>query len=250
MASPFPPNAVLTFSVTSGFATDPKTGNKVPVATTIEVEAYLKSDSRPRGLFYPGIDEQEEPLVGRAIEELPDGVANLSKAWATLTDPVTGKAQTGRFTLYRGTPSAFGTESVLGPKISGVFRSTAASGGVAIPQPTPGQYPATTALAIHKLVAIVGGSLVLADQTNLAHADAIAGMTLNAAAVGQKPQLARAGLIEDSSWNWIPGQPIFLGTNGNLTQDGSTIVLGFLMPVGWVPEPTKIYLEIEEPIFF
>jgi hypothetical protein len=202
-------------------------------------------------LFYPGIDEQEEPLVGRAIEDLPDGIANLSKAWAVLTDPVTGKAQTGHFTLYRGTPSAFGTESVLGPKISGVFKSlVSGSSGTAIPQPTPGQYAATTALSIHKMVALIGGSLVLADQTNLAHADAIAGLTLNAAAVGQKPQLARAGLIEDSSWSWTPGQPIFLGTNGNLTQDGSTITSGFLMQVGWVPEPTKIYLEIEEPIFF
>src|SRR5579885_3107981 len=125
MGSPFPANAVLTFSVATGpLVTDPRTGAKVPAVLPVTVKAYLRSDTRPRGLFYPGIDEADEPLSGRFVDPstVPDGIGQLSKAWAVITDPVTQKTQSGWFTLYRGTASPFGTEAALGAKVSGTFR--------------------------------------------------------------------------------------------------------------------------------
>lgn len=129
MASPFPANAVLVFQVSDGtMTTDPKTGNKKPGTEAIELKAYLNSDSRPRGLFYPGLDEAEEPLRGYIVEapdgssNLPSGIGHLSKGQVTITDPVTGATKSGIFTLYRGTPSPFGVEAATGAKISGVFR--------------------------------------------------------------------------------------------------------------------------------
>ncbi len=260
MASPFPTNAEITFSVASGTMTADSRGNPIPAVMTVTIAAYLSPKGtpgvgNPRSRYNPGVDESEETLSGRVTDNpdgesfLPEGIDHLSKGWATITDPVTGKTKSGYFTLYRGTPSPFGVEAALGASISGIFKGVAqGSSGATPPQPTPGQYAAAVDTAAHKLVALIGGELVLADQTNVSHAAAIAGITLNSVTATGKPLVAREGLVEDSGWNWTPGQPIFLGTNGNLTQDGSTITTGFLMQVGWVPEPTKVWLEIEEAI--
>ncbi|MBW4692205.1 MAG: hypothetical protein KME27_10610 [Lyngbya sp. HA4199-MV5] len=251
MASPFPSNAVLTFSVATGaIATDPRTGNKQPATLTVTVKAYLKPDSRPRGLFYPGIDESDEPLSGRLTNPstVPNGVGHLSKGWAVITDPVTKDTQSGWFTLYRGTPSPFGVEAALGAKVSGIFRAQAVAGGaqgIAL-QPTPGQYPAAIALSLHRLVALHNGQLVYADATDITQTEGAIGLTLNAVAAGGKPQFATSGLMQDTGWSWTVDQPVFVGSVGNLTQNPLIVAPGYYQEVGVAVSATQLLLGLEE----
>ncbi|GEM_PF-2840520 len=251
MGSPFPANAALTFSAAIGpLTTEPRTGARVPGALTIEVKAYLKPDNRPRGLFYPGIDEAEEALTGRFVNPstVPTGVGHLSKAWAVITDPVTKQTQAGWFTLYRGTAGPFRVEASLGAKVTGVFRAQAIAGGTnaPIPQPTPGQYPTAIALAVHKLVALVNGQLVLAAASDVTQPDGAIGLTLNAVAAGGKPQLATSGTVQDANWNWTANQAVFVGANGAMTQTPLTIAPGYYQQVGLAVSAKQVVLNLEE----
>lgn len=257
MPSPFAgyTNSTLQFSIPSGeLLTDPATGNRYPGAISTTISAFLKSDkSRDQNnLYYPGLDESEERLSGYATNPtlLPVGVGHLSRAWATITDPVTKRTKSGYFTLYRGTPSPFGVEAVTGAVLKGIFKSLVEGTIQAAPVEPPGdgQYVAGSDLAAFRVVALVGGVLVYADRTNLAHMDAIAGITLNAVSAGGYPLLKRDGLVDNVGWDWVPGEPIFLDTAGQLTQNAEGFTSGFLLLLGWVPTPNQLHLEIEEPI--
>ena len=120
-------NATLVFQVPSGtLTTDPQTGNPAPANQTVKITAWLKLLSPaqiPKGLNYPGSDEGAEILGGRCVSplDLPAGIGMLSKGTATITNPTTGRSQTGTFVLYRGLASPFNVEQKMGAEIYGTF---------------------------------------------------------------------------------------------------------------------------------
>lgn len=110
-------------------------------------------------------------------------------------------------------------------------------------------YPAGENIAAFRMVALIDDELVLANQADESHAYAIAGITLTAATTGQSPSVQRSGMVVNPAWSWTPGEPIYLGSNGQLTQDGTAITSGFLLPLGWAAEATRLWLEIGQPTF-
>lgn len=52
--------------------------------------------------------------------------------------------------------------------------------------------------------------------------------------------------MENTAWNWVPQKPVFLGTDGTLTQ--SLIGVLFVQQVGVAINPTKIVIRISQPI--
>lgn len=85
--------------------------------------------------------------------------------------------------------------------------------------------------------------LVYADQTILAHAQAIIGFTLTA---GTSVQLLVSGIYSDDIMDWDPTLPLWLGEEGQLTQVRPTS--GLLVQVGRVIETNKIQIDIEPAI--
>lgn len=69
-----------------------------------------------------------------------------------------------------------------------------------------------------RIMVSIGGDLEYADQTNLTHADRLCGMTLNAANIGEPLKIQTVGNIRDPIFTWAIGTPLYLGTNGLLTE--------------------------------
>lgn len=72
-----------------------------------------------------------------------------------------------------------------------------------------------------------------------------AGITLNAASIGDTILVVRDGIITELTWNWIPDQPIFISTNGVLTQTPPSLPI---RRVGWAMSATQINLDPQPTI--
>ncbi|AGH07412.1 hypothetical protein SUFG_00045 [Sulfitobacter phage phiCB2047-B] len=67
-----------------------------------------------------------------------------------------------------------------------------------------------------------------------------AGVSRMATVAGEAIKLVRQGLMEESGWNWEVNKPIFISTQGVLTQ---TLPMGIVRRIGWAISPTKVNLE-------
>lgn len=252
MSSVFPVNANLTFHLPTGqIVTDPETGNVTPVLGDLVVEAYLKPDgvqaNRAVQDTSPGVQTPIEIMSGRMVNPMfvPPAIPDLAEA-----DAIIG-GRTGKFLIRVPTQSVWGDREILGDKIYGTFTliKGTSSSTPEIPAIESGLIAGVNLSAL-RVVAVVNGQLVYADHRIEAHAYTIAGLTRAAVAVGQSPVLLGEGVISDASWQWTLGQPIFLGQNGFLTQDASSIDSGFLVSLGRVLKPTQIYFDIDEEVTF
>lgn len=112
---------------------------------------------------------------------------------------------------------------------------------------------AGSALGGHRIVAqspTNNNTVVYADASNSAHANLVFGMTLNAASSGGSVDVAVCGEFTEPTWNWTLGLPIFLSVDGTLTQTAPTSsVADFSLVVGFPITPTKLFVNIREPIF-
>lgn len=78
---------------------------------------------------------------------------------------------------------------------------------------------AAITLSGHRVVRpLPDGTVTYADSTRLVDATAALWLTLDAANAGDEINLVAIGNVTEPSWNWVPGEPIFLGPNGTLTQ--------------------------------
>lgn len=67
-----------------------------------------------------------------------------------------------------------------------------------------------------------------------------AGVTRMATVSGDPVDVVRVGLMEEATWGWTPNAPIFISTNGVLTQ---TLPAGLVRRIGWAISATKINLD-------
>jgi len=78
------------------------------------------------------------------------------------------------------------------------------------------------------------------------HANKILGMTIEAIISGLI-RIQNNGPFSEPSWNWILDTPIWLGTDGLMTQIVPTS--GFSLIIGFPISQTSIFIDIGEPIF-
>lgn len=96
------------------------------------------------------------------------------------------------------------------------------------------------AIGGHRVVRLVDGVARIASSAVTAHAQAMLGVTLHAAALGAPLAVALTGVVTESSWAWTSGASVFLGVDGSLTQ---TLPAGPLIRrVGAAISPTSIVL--------
>lgn len=74
----------------------------------------------------------------------------------------------------------------------------------------------------------------------------ILGLTTGAVSIGATATVQTFGRITESSWNWTVGDPVFLSTNGQLTQTIPTT--GFRQIIGIPITTTTLFVDISEPI--
>ena len=108
-------------------------------------------------------------------------------------------------------------------------------------------YPADIAISGHRIVRSNQlGRALYADSSTLADANAVIGLTLNAALAGDPVNIQVAGEVQEPSWSWTVGLPVFLGANGLPTQVAT--VTGFQLIVGVATASDRLVLGIKQPI--
>lgn len=108
---------------------------------------------------------------------------------------------------------------------------------------------AANAVGGNRFVYLDGDQVVYANNQNLEHGMKIVGVTTNAANVGDTLNISFFGEIEEPTWNWDMGKPIFLGVNGLPTQVVPTHPsAAFSLIVGFPISPTKMFVSKREPI--
>lgn len=89
------------------------------------------------------------------------------------------------------------------------------------------------------------GQVFLLDQADATHIDLLLGIAITSGDVGDTIIVQRAGTLDDANWTWT-ADPVYLGSNGMITQVAPTT--GFRVRLGASPMPTRINLDISEPI--
>lgn len=82
--------------------------------------------------------------------------------------------------------------------------------------------------------------------TDLDNIFSLLGITLTAAQAGQPVNVQRSGVLDDAAWCWVPGQRVYLGLAGQLTQmpieDGAHVL------VGTAVSATRLNLFLQDPV--
>lgn len=129
------------------------------------------------------------------------------------------------------------------------------------PQQGPPGVPGLDGNAVASLVQKLAGETlsghraVFVDTDNkLYYADpadesarVICGITTGAASAGATASAQFSGVMNEPSWSWTPALPVFLSTNGALSQTPPPS--GYLVEVGRALTPTSILIEFSTPIF-
>jgi hypothetical protein len=110
-------NATLTWSVASGYTTDPDTGNYIPMSSGVVYYASLKQKANPRYDYLLGADNTAVYMEGRLTGPLAlSGITPGSNASATIN------GREGRFELLPNEQIAEHYWQFLGTPIRGIFR--------------------------------------------------------------------------------------------------------------------------------
>jgi hypothetical protein len=105
--------------------------------------------------------------------------------------------------------------------------------------------PAGEAIGGHRLVYISSGAVYYASADNLQHLGKVIGVSMNAASIGGPVEIRSVGYLTDNSFAFTDG-PIYLGTNGLLTQD--SMVGLFIQQVATQLTATEIFVSIGQGI--
>ena len=92
------------------------------------------------------------------------------------------------------------------------------------------------------------GFLYYASSFTENHYNKILGITTQASTTGANTTVQIMDVMEESSWNWTPDLPIFLGDNGLLTQNEDATGI-FILQIGVALTATKIYIDKQFPLF-
>jgi hypothetical protein len=106
--------------------------------------------------------------------------------------------------------------------------------------------PAGANLSGHKAVAILGGEVLQADHTSIGHRGLVRGIATGAVGQGETARVQVYGPLREPSWSWTAGLPIYVGTNGSLTQSAPTT--GWLQQIAVADSPTQIFID-PQPVF-
>lgn len=246
---------------------------KLLTADTLEINTLSASGLRPTGgqLIYRSPVDLAGATVEMTIWRGDEAVLVLNQdAGLSITAPgtierVITDEQTALLvgedltytldvTFVGPTVTCYFTGSVGGPNSGcrgeGVIVTSGEQGppGIGIPGPAGGsalQRTAGETISALRAVYELDRQVFLLDQADAAHIDFLLGITLNAADISTPVNVQRSGVLDDASWRWLPGR-VWLGADGLLTQTPPTS--GFDLAIGTAVSPTRITLNLQDPI--
>lgn len=98
-------------------------------------------------------------------------------------------------------------------------------------------------LSGHRVVVIVDNEAFYADNTNPDHLHLVRGITVASALLGETTCIQISGPLVEPSWTWTPKLPLYLSTNGTLTQSAPSS--GFLKQIAVADTPTRIMIDTQ-----
>lgn len=107
-------------------------------------------------------------------------------------------------------------------------------------------FPAAVPVGGHRAVRLLAGEVVYADNSTVADANLVLGITVGAAVQGALVQIQTGGLMTEPSWAWTPDQPIFLGSDGGLTQ--VVPAAGFSLILALAISMTQVLILLKSPL--
>jgi hypothetical protein len=109
-------------------------------------------------------------------------------------------------------------------------------------------YTAAEPVSGHTVLAVdASGQVFPASADTLSHALRIAGVSLNAAALGDDATIVAAGLVQHDGWAWTPDEPVYLGLGGALVQSLPVEAL-FSRVIGTAAGATRLLVGLQPPI--
>lgn len=105
---------------------------------------------------------------------------------------------------------------------------------------------AGAAISGHRAVRHNSSGLMVYASADQPEARSVYGISLGAASSGQSMQVQTLGDLEEPSWTWTPGLPIYLGLNGALTQ--TVPVANQQIQIGVAITATKAFIRLGQAI--
>lgn len=136
-----------------------------------------------------------------------------------------------------------GARYTLGKGELVVFEDLAAT---AAPATSPQTVTAAVPISGHMVVAATAAGVIPADSGNAALAGSVIGIATQSASAGAVLDVASAGQMTELSWAWTPGQPLYAGPTGVLTQTPPTS--GFVQSVAVAETATTILVALGDPV--
>lgn len=131
-------------------------------------------------------------------------------------------------------PAAVTTQLAVGQGPAGV------SGGVTI------KVAAVDINAYKAVTTNASGLLIYADAGTPTHGDQVLGISATASLAGGAVMVKSGDELTNPGWNWAPGQGVFLGLGGDLTQNPN--VGAFCFSLGYAVTPTEIFIRLGRAI--
>lgn len=108
-------------------------------------------------------------------------------------------------------------------------------------------FTAAQALGGHRVVMRTSAGVDYADASISSNFGKAIGVTLSAAGAGSAISVQLGGDIEEPSWNWTLGTPVYLSANGLMTQTPPAYP-SFSLVVGFPVTATRLFIALREPI--
>lgn len=104
--------------------------------------------------------------------------------------------------------------------------------------------PASGSIGGHRAVSV--GFDFIAGYADKDSAPLVFGVSTGAVNDGDNVTIQISGEMTESSWSWVPGVPLFLGSSGLITQTPPET--GHLVVIGSAVSATKIIINIDQPV--
>jgi hypothetical protein len=105
---------------------------------------------------------------------------------------------------------------------------------------------AAATLSGHRVVKVDDAGLADYAANTVDDAQSVIGLTTGAVTSGGLATIQSSGLMTEPSWSWVPNNPVYLGSNGTLTQ--TTPTSGVVLVIGVPLSATELFIDIKTPI--
>lgn len=103
----------------------------------------------------------------------------------------------------------------------------------------------------HRAVMVsAAGQVVHVDPSAEDNADHVLGVSIGAASQGASATIRTHGVLDESGWSWTPLAPVYVTTDGQLTQTPpASPAVAFLLRIGFAETPTRLFISLGEPLY-